>query len=60
MRKRKKARKKTYKIERLFFSSPKRLIKRGLTLKEARAHCRDPKTHSKEGLWFDSWTEDKR
>ena len=48
----------------------RRLIKRGLTLKEARAHCNDPETSSstctksypksltrKHGPWFDGYTE---
>ena len=31
---------------------PSKLIKRGLTLDEAQAHCKDPRTRN-EGVWFD-------
>jgi hypothetical protein len=49
---------KMYKIVRFRFKGQKRVIKRGLTLAEARAHCNNPKTR-KEGVWFDGYTEDK-
>jgi hypothetical protein len=44
----------TYKIKRSFRADDKqaRVIKRGLTLEEAKKHCQDPKTR-KEGEWFD-------
>jgi len=46
----------TYKILRFRFPSLQstEVIKRGLTLKEAQAHCRDPKTRC-EGKWFDGY-----
>ena len=44
-----------YKIVRLYQDRDKRsrTMKKGLTKKEAQAHCRDPKTSGKG--WFDSW-----
>ena len=61
-----------YKIIRSFRNqdvSP--MVKRGLTLEQAQAHCRDPETHSSEctseegrhrtelhGPWFDSYEEE--
>ena len=59
----------TYKIFRLFRDHDKsRKIKRGLTLNEAQAHCRDPETSSstctnaagkrrtkQRGPWFDAY-----
>ncbi len=37
----------TYTITRLFRDSPNRtIVKRGLTLEEAQAHCSDPETSS--------------
>jgi len=62
-----------YKIVRMFFEGyPDKTIKRGLTLEEARAWCRDPETSSstckskkaraifaKYGEWFDGFAEDK-
>lgn len=64
----------TYKIQRYFFDKNKRTItvKRGLTLEEAQAHCRDPQTSSRTctnaagkrrtktfGPWFEGYTEDR-
>ena len=63
----------TYRIVRFYFSRPgtSRTIKRGLTLKQAQAHCHDPETSSstalsgeahrrtlKVGQWFDGYTEE--
>ncbi len=47
----------TYKIIRFYhpnIDKPNRVIKRGLTLEEAQAWCRDPKTR-KDGEWFDPY-----
>ncbi len=60
----------TYTIPRLFRDSPRRrVVKRGLTLEEARAHCSNPETSSSTctsaegtrrterfGPWFDSYS----
>jgi len=50
---------KKYKIVRFYrkINHPRngKIIKTGLTLKEAQAHCNDPKT-KKEGQWFDGYT----
>ena len=63
----------TYKIVRMFQSEDvsSRVIKRGLTLDEAQAHCRDPETSSRTatsakarrytklyGQWFDGYEEE--
>lgn len=37
----------TYKIVRGYFRGGRRTIKRGLTLEEAQAHCRNPETSSR-------------
>lgn len=61
----------SYQIVRHYFNSyRKRIIRRGLTLEEAQAHCNDPETSSKTcqrpenkrrtrryGPWFDGYTE---
>lgn len=59
-----------YKIVRMYFrdGTPRRTIKRGLTLAEAQAHCKDPQTSSRTatnaaaqrrtllyGPWFDGY-----
>lgn len=61
-----------YKIVRMYFSNDvfDRTIKTGLTLDEAKAHCRDPETSSQTckkyvnrkrterfGPWFDGYME---
>jgi hypothetical protein len=59
-----------YKIVRMYQDGPPRTIKRGLTLEQAQAHCRDPETSSstckkphnvrrtrERGPWFDGYTE---
>lgn len=63
-----------YKIIRFYFDSGPdgdHVIRRGLTLDEAQAHCMDPETASRTatspeaiahteqyGPWFDGWTDD--
>lgn len=60
-----------YKIVRFFQDSNKssRTVARGLSLKEAQAHCNDPETSTctsaegrrrtrQHGPWFDGWTEE--
>ena len=63
-----------YKTVRYFFEGyPDKIIKRGLTLEEAQAWCKDPETSSstakgkaahkisqKYGEWFDGYEEDKK
>jgi hypothetical protein len=58
-----------YKIVRMYFKGGKRTIERGLTLEEARAHCKNPETSSRtckysaanvrrirnHGPWFDGY-----
>lgn len=59
-----------YRIVRHFFSGRKVTIRRGLTLEQAQAHCRDPETSSSTctksagkrrtrlyGRWFDGYTD---
>lgn len=63
----------TYKIVRTYFELPgkSRVIKRGLTLEEAKAHCQDPETSSRTaksaeakrvtrrmGPWFDGFDQE--
>ncbi len=48
----------TYKIVRFYSTErPSRIVKRGLTLEEAQAHCRDPETRV-EGQWFDGYDKE--
>lgn len=49
---------KSYRIVRFFFDSDKQLIKQGLTLEEAQAHCNDDKTHGTG--WFDGYESEER
>lgn len=61
-----------YRIVRFYAYKESRTLRRGLTLEEAQAHCRDPETSSRtcrkpknvwetrrHGPWFDGYTEDK-
>lgn len=61
----------SYKIVRFFFGKRNRVIKRGLTLEQAQAHCKDPETSSStcrlaanvrrtrlHGKWFDGYAEE--
>ena len=64
----------TYKIIRNYFddAEERHVIRRGLTLEEAQAHCKDPETSSstaksaaavalteRAGPWFDGYDEEK-
>ena len=44
----------SYKIIRFFATGKNKIIKRGLTLKQAKEHCNDPTTQ-KEGVYFDGY-----
>ena len=52
----------TYKIVRFYFKGGRRTIKRGLSLEEARAHCKNSKTKkvNSKGLtvWFDGYEKE--
>ena len=62
----------TYKIVRFYFNnSEKKIVKRGLTLEEAKAHCHSPESSSRtctspvgktrtkrKGPWFDGFAEE--
>lgn len=65
----------TYKIVRYYQRDGRRnrVIKRGLTLEEAQAHCNDPETSSttatraaakrlteNRGAWFDGYTAERK
>ena len=51
----------TYTIIRYYkdIGKPSKVIKKGLTLEEAQAHCRRADTR-KEGVWFDGYTESRQ
>jgi hypothetical protein len=44
---------KTYKIISFYFSGSNKIVKKGLTLEDAQAHCRRDDTHG-DG-WFDGY-----
>lgn len=47
----------TYKIVRFYRDNrPKKVIKTGLTLEQAQAHCKDESTHG--GGWFDGYEKE--
>lgn len=51
----------TYKIIRYSQTGNNHVIKRGLTLEQAKAHCSDPSTHRTKGDghdWFDGYTKE--
>ena len=52
---------KTYKIIRFYFKENhpdnRKVIKRGLTLKQAQEHCKREDTR-KSGVWFDGYEEE--
>jgi len=47
---------KTYKIVRFRFNDASRIVKRGLTLEEAQAHCSREDTRGDS--WFDGYEEE--
>lgn len=50
----------TYKIIRHYaptIGKRPRVMKKGLTIEQAQAHCQNPKT-SKAGEWFDGYTKE--
>lgn len=57
-------REKTYRIIRFYKDDKRnkqRTIKRGLTLEQAKRHCKDPSTRGLRGgevRWFDGYTEE--
>ena len=65
----------SYRIVRMYQEArmPSQVIKKGLTLEEAQAHCRDPETSSSTctsvegkrrtawcGPWFDGYEEERK
>lgn len=53
---------KTYMIIRFYMDmnhpDNRKVIKTGLTLKEAQDHCDDPSTCAKDETWFDGYEEE--
>lgn len=62
----------SYAIIRFFGNNPSKVIKRGLTLEEAKDHCKNPETSSRTatsatakartkrmGAWFDGFREEE-
>jgi len=48
----------SYKIVKYQFYGEPEVVKRGLTLEEAKMHCNDPKT---EGIdWFEGYTKENK
>jgi hypothetical protein len=58
-----------YAIYRIYATAPSKLIKSGLTLEQAQAHCKDPETSSStcshqtaitetDKFWFDTYEVD--
>lgn len=63
----------TYRVVRFYLNGPRRVIKTGLTLEQAQAHCQDPETSSTTckkaanvrrtrlmGRWFDGYEDGAR
>lgn len=61
-----------FSVVRFYFNGGQRVIKRGLTLEQAQAHCQDKETSSrtatskaakartkKRGPWFDGYQQEK-
>ena len=55
----------TYKIVRMYAPNegkPSKIVKKGLTLEEAQAHCRKESTHKigiDGAVWFDGFAEEE-
>jgi hypothetical protein len=62
---------KTYRIVRFYQNRGRRVLHEGLTLEEAKGHCKSPETSSRtcttqeniqhtttHGPWFDGWEEE--